>query len=222
MRRAFFALLLRDLQLGTRVGGGAGMAVFFFLLVAVIVPLGIGPDVDLLALIASGMLWVGLLLASLLTLERLFQADFEDGSLDLLTMGELPLELVAFAKTLAHWLSTSLPLVLAAPLFGLLLNLDKASYGPMLLAALVGTPALSFLGGIGAALTVGIRRGGLLASLLVLPFHIPVLIFGVGAMSVEIPGLAAQQSLLLLSAITLASLVVGPVAMAAALRANMQ
>jgi len=222
MRRAFFSLLLRDLRLGTRVGGGAGMAVFFFLLVAVIVPLGIGPDLDLLALIASGMLWVGLLLASLLTLERLFQADFEDGSLDLLTMGELPLELVAFAKTLAHWLSTGLPLVLAAPLFGLLLNLDQASYGPMLLAALIGTPALSFLGGIGAALTVGIRRGGLLASLLVLPFHIPVLIFGVGAMSSDIPGLAAQQSLLLLSAITLGSLVVGPVAMAAALRANMQ
>jgi len=222
MMRAFRSLLLRDLRLAMQVGGGAGMAVLFFLLVVTIVPLGVGPDLNLLAMIAPGILWVGLLLSSLLTLERLFQADFEDGSLDLLVMGELPLELVAFAKALAHWLTTGLPLVIAAPVLALLLNLDRPSYAPMLLAALIGTPALSFFGGIGAALTVGVRRGGLLSSLLVLPFHIPVLIFGVGAMDMEIPGLAAHQSLLLLAAVTLVSLVVGPLAMAAALRANMR
>ncbi|MDO9128024.1 MAG: heme exporter protein CcmB [Parvibaculum sp.] len=225
MRRAFLALLLRDLRLAARLGGGGGMAVFFFLVVVAIVPLGIGPDKALLSLIAPGMLWVALLLAALLTLDRLFQADFEDGSLDLLSMGALPLELVAVAKALGHWLTTGLPLVVAAPVLGLLLNLPVASFPALLLAMLAGTPALSFLGAIGAALTVGVRRGGLLASLLVLPFYIPVLIFGVGAAeaaSAGFEGDAGVQSLLFLGAVTLGSFVLGPVGAAAALRANLR
>ncbi|ABS63025.1 heme exporter protein CcmB [Parvibaculum lavamentivorans DS-1] len=225
MMRAFFALLLRDLRLAARLGGGGGMAVFFFLVVVAIVPLGIGPEKGLLSAIAPGMLWVALLLAALLTLDRLFQADFEDGSLDLLSTGSLPLELVAVAKALGHWLTTGLPLVVAAPLLGLLLNLPADAFPQLLLAMLVGTPALSFLGAIGAALTVGIRRGGLLASLLVLPFYIPVLIFGVGAASsasASFEGEAGPQSLLLLGAVTLGSFVLGPVGAAAALRAHLR
>jgi heme exporter protein B len=223
MSRAFLALVTRDVALAARVGGGGGMAVFFFLTVVAIVPLGIGPDLALLGRIAPGLLWVALLLSSLLTLDRLFQADYEDGTLDILPMGELPLELTVCAKIVAHWLTTGLPLVVAAPLLGLLLNLDVAHFPPLLAAMLVGTPALSFLGAIGAALTVSVRRGGLLASLLVLPFYIPVLIFGVAAAggAAAVPG-AAHQGLLLLGAVTLVSLVVGPVASAAALRANMR
>ncbi|HUD51156.1 heme exporter protein CcmB [Parvibaculum sp.] len=225
MMRAFHMLVARDTRLAIRVGGGAGMAVFFFLTVVSIVPLGIGPNLKLLASIAPGMLWVALLLSALLTLDRLFQADYEDGSLDLLMTGALPLEFVAAAKAFSHWLTTGLPLVVAAPLLGLLLNLDTEDFGPLVLAMLVGTPALSFLGGIGAALTVSIRRGGLLASLLVIPFYIPVLIFGVGAAGgggvSAVPG-AGGQSLLLLGAVSLVSLVLGPVASAAALRANLR
>lgn len=225
MSRAFIALLVRDLRLAARIGGGGGMAVFFFLVVVAAVPLGIGPAPDLLARIAPGMLWVALLLSSLLTLDRLFQADHEDGSLDLLTMGRLPLELVVVAKAVGHFLTTGLPLVVAAPLLGLMLNLEVAAFPALMLAMLVGAPALSFLGVIGAGLTVGIRRGGLLASLLVLPFYIPVLIFGVGAARAALAGFpdgVAGQSLALLAAVTLASLVVGPVAAAAALRANLR
>lgn len=225
MIRAFKTLVFRDTKLAIRVGGGAGMAVFFFLTVTAIVPLGIGPNLKLLGNIAPGMLWVALLLSALLTLDRLFQADFEDGSLDLLMAGAMPLELVAAAKALSHWLTTGLPLVVAAPLLGLLLNLDTSAFGPLVLAMLIGTPALSFLGAIGAALTVSVRRGGLLASLLVIPFYIPVLIFGVGAAGgggvSAVPG-AGGQSLLLLGAVALVSLVLGPVAAAAALRANLR
>lgn len=225
MSRAFLALLVRDTRLAMRLGGGGGMAVFFFLVVIAIVPLGVGPDRPLLAALAPGMLWVALLLAALLTLDRLFQADHEDGTLDLLSTGVLPLELVAVAKALAHWLVTGLPLVVAAPLLGVLLNLPSAAALPLTLAMLIGTPALSFLGSIGAALTVGIRRGGLLASLLVLPFYIPVLIFGVGAAAAAssgIEGEAGRQAFLLLGAVTLASLAVSPLAAAAALRANLR
>lgn len=223
MMRAFLSLVRRDVQLAVRLGGGGGMAVFFFLVVVSIVPFGIGPDLNLLGKIAPGLLWVALLLSSLLTLDRLFQADYEDGTLDILTMGGLPLELTACAKSIAHWLTTGLPLVVAAPLLGLLLNLEMAHFRTLVLAMLVGTPALSFLGAIGAALTVSVRRGGLLASLLVLPFYIPVLIFGVAAAggAVAMPG-AGHQGLLLLGAVALASLVIGPVASAAALRANLR
>jgi heme exporter protein B len=223
MIRAFLSLVRRDIALAVRVGGGGGMAVFFFLVTVTIVPLGIGPNLKLLAEIAPGMLWVALLLSSLLTLDRLFQADFEDGTLDILSMGKLPLELVAGAKAVAHWLTTGLPLVVAAPLLGLLLNLDAHVFPQLVLAMLIGTPALSFLGSIGAALTVSVRRGGLLASLLVLPFYVPALIFGVAAAggAGAVPG-AGHQGLLLLGAVALASLVIGPVASAAALRASLR
>tara|TARA_R110000868_G_scaffold34067_2_gene123262 strand:- start:11846 stop:12520 length:675 start_codon:yes stop_codon:yes gene_type:complete len=223
MRRAFWALLRRDVKLATQVGGGGGMAVFFFLVVVTFLPLGVGPDLKLLGQIAPGLLWVALLLSSLLTLDRLFQADFEDGTLDVLSMGSLPLELMVTAKITAHWLTTGLPLVIATPLLGLLLNLDVDQFSPMILAMFIGTPALSLLGAVGAALTVSLRRGGLLASLLVMPFYIPVLIFGVAAAGggAALPG-AAHQALLLLGAVTLASLVIGPVAVAASLRANLR
>ena len=222
MRRAFLALLARDVRLAAGMGGGGGMAVLFFLTVVAIVPLGVGPDRPVLELLAPGMLWVGLLLASLLTLDRMFQADVEDGSFDLLSMGPLPLELVAVAKSLAHWVVTGLPLVIAAPVLGILLNLPPATMPYLMLAMLVGTPALSFIGAVGAALTVGVRRGGLLASLLVLPFYIPVLIFGVGAVEAAAGGFegqAARQALLFLAAITLAAIAIGPLGAAAALRA---
>ncbi len=219
--RAFFALVQRDVRLATRVGGGGGMAVFFFLIVLSIVPFGIGPDLNLLTRIAPGMLWVALLLSALLTLDRLFQADQEDGTLDLLVMAPQPLELTVLAKAVSHWLTTGLPLVVAAPILGLMLNLPLEGMLPLMGAMLVGSPALSLLGAVGAALSVGVRRGGLLISLLVLPFYVPVLIFGVSASRaalVVVPGDLGGQSLLLLGAVSLASLVVGPVGGAAALR----
>lgn len=218
---AFFALVQRDVRLATRVGGGGGMAVFFFLIVLSIVPFGIGPDFNLLTRIAPGMLWVALLLSALLTLDRLFQADQEDGTLDLLVLAPQPLELTVLAKAVSHWLTTGLPLVIAAPILGLMLNLPLEGMLPLMGAMLIGSPALSLLGAVGAALSVGVRRGGLLISLLVLPFYVPVLIFGVSASRaalVAVPGDLGGQSLLLLGAVSLASLVVGPVGGAAALR----
>lgn len=218
---AFLSLVQRDVRLATRVGGGGGMAVFFFLIVLSIVPFGIGPDLNLLTRIAPGMLWVALLLSALLTLDRLFQADQEDGTLDLLVLAPQPLELTVLAKAVSHWLTTGLPLVIAAPILGLMLNLPLEGMLPLMGAMLVGSPALSLLGAVGAALSVGVRRGGLLISLLVLPFYVPVLIFGVSASRaalVAVPGDLGGQSLVLLGAVSLASLVVGPVGGAAALR----
>ena len=222
---AFLALIAREVRLAIRVGGGGGMAVFFFLITISIVPLGVGPDLNLLTRIAPGMLWVALLLSALLTLDRLFQADQEDGTLDMFLMGGLSLELVVLAKALGHWLTTGLPLIVAAPVLGLLLNLPLEGMGPLMLAMAIGSPALSFLGAVGAALAVGVRRGGLLISLLVLPFYVPVLIFGVSATRaalIAVPGDLGGRSLLLLGAVTLVSLVLGPVGGAAALRANLK
>jgi len=218
---AFLSLVRRDVRLATRVGGGGGMAVFFFLIVLSIFPFGIGPDLNLLTRLVPGMLWVALLLSALLTLDRLFQADQEDGTLDLLILAPQPLELTVLAKAVSHWLTTGLPLVIAAPALGLMLNLPLEGMLPLMGAMLVGSPALSLLGAVGAALSVGVRRGGLLISLLVLPFYVPVLIFGVSASRaalVAVPGDLGGQSLLLLGAVSLASLVVGPVGGAAALR----
>ena len=220
---AFLTLVLRDIRLATRVGGGGGMAVFFFLIVLSIVPLGVGPDLNLLTRIAPGMLWVALLLSVLLTLDRLFQADQEDGTLDLLSLGPVSLELQVLAKALSHWLTTGLPLILAAPMLGFMLNLPISSMWPLVLSMAVGSPALSLLGAAGAALAVGVRRGGLLISLLVLPLYVPILIFGVSATRnavISAPGDLGDRSLMLLGAVTLISLVVGPIGGAAALRAN--
>lgn len=222
---AVLTLLRRELKLAARAGGGGGMAVAFFLISVSIVPLGLGPDLNLLGRIAPGFLWVALLLSALLTLDRLFQADQEDGSLDLLMLAPLPLEVTVFIKALAHWLTTGLPLILAAPFLGLMLNLPENSILPLVIAMLVGSPALSLLGAVGAALTVAIRRGGLLISLLVLPLYVPTLIFGVSAVSnvlISSPGSNGQASLLLLGAVSLVALVVGPLGGAAALRANLR
>ena len=216
---ALAALLRRDMRLAVRVGGGALMGVLFFLIVVAMVPFALGPDLALLARTGPAILWLGALLASLLALDRLFAADHEDGSLDLILMGRAPLELAVAAKALAHWLTTGLPLVVAAPLLGLFLNLDPAAIGAVALTLLVGTPALTCIGLIGAALAVALRRGGLLVPVLVLPLTIPVLIFGVAASNAALTGpVPFGTPFTVLVALTLASLVLGPFAAAAALR----
>ena len=214
---------MRDLRLAVRVGGGGGIGVLFFLIVVVLMPFVIGPDLALLARIGPAILWLGALLASLLTLDRLFAADHEDGSLDLILMGGTPLELAVAAKALAHWLTTGLPLVIAAPLLGLLLNLEPKATGAVALTLLAGTPALTFIGLIGAALTVALRRGGLLLAILVLPLTIPVLIFGVAASNAAIVGpIPFGTPFSILCALTLASLVIGPLSAAIGLRQGLE
>jgi heme exporter protein B len=220
---ALAALFLRDVRLATRVGGGAGIGVLFFLIVVALTPFAIGPDLALLGRIGPAILWLGALLASLLALERLLAADQEDGSLDLILMAETPLELALAAKAAAHWLTTGLPLVIATPLLGLFMNLDAAASAAVALTLLAGTPALTFIGLIGAALTVALRRGGLLLAVLVLPLTVPVLIFGVEASKAAIVGpLPFGTPFTILCALTLVSLVVGIFAAAAALRHGME
>ena len=216
------ALLTRDLRLAIRAGGGFGLGLAFFLILAVLVPLGVGPEGQVLALIAPGILWVGALLACLLSLDRLFALDFEDGSLDLLATAPIPLEGVVAIKALAHWLTTGLPLVLAAPVLGVLLNLPGPAFGWLVLSLLLGTPALSVMGAVGAALTVGLKRGGLLLSLLVLPLYMPTLIFGAEAVSRGAQGLPAATPLLLLAGITAGATALLPFAAAFALRINLR
>lgn len=216
------ALLIRDLRLATRAGGGFGLALAFFLIVCTLVPFGVGPQGGTLALIAPGILWVGALLACLLSLDRIFALDHEDGSLDLLATAPLPLEGVVASKALAHWLTTGLPLVLAAPVFGILLHLPGPGYVWLVLSLALGTPALSVLGTFGAAVTVGLRRGGLLLSLLVLPLYIPTLIFGAEAVRRGAAGLDPWTPLVFLAAITLAVLALVPFAAASALRVNLR
>jgi heme exporter protein B len=220
---ALSALLLRDLRLAVRVGGGALIGVLFFLIVVTLVPFAIGPDLALLARVGPAILWLGALLASLLALDRLLAADHDDGSLDLIVSARVPLELTLAAKAFAHWLTTGLPRVVATPLLGLMLNVDMVASFAVALTLLVGTPALTFLGLIGAALTVVLRRGGLLLAVLVLPLSIPVLIFGVAASNAAIAGpLPFGTPFTILCALTLASLVVGPFAAAAALRHGLE
>ena len=215
-----WALIRRDLVLALRQGGGAGTALGFFLAVVVLLPIGLGPDQALLQRLAPGSLWIALLLSVLLSADRIFQQDYEDGSLDIMAMGPVPFEIVALGKAAGHWLSTSLPLAIAAPVLGFLINLDPAALAPLLLAMMMGSFTLSLLAAIGAAVTVGLRRGGLLVSLLVLPLYVPVLIFGVSA-SAAGPDVAAP-SLLILMALGFASLVLSPLAAAAALRSYLQ
>nr|WP_319387729.1 heme exporter protein CcmB [uncultured Roseibium sp.] len=213
------ALFRRDLRLSVRVGGSALVGVLFFLAVVTVIPFGVGPDLNLLARIGPAILWIGALLATLLGLDRLFQADREDGTLDLMIMSGRPLELVVLVKCLAHWIATGLPLVVAAPLLGVFLNLDPVSMGAVTLTLLVGTPALTLIGAIGASLTVSLRKGGLLLAVLVIPIAIPVLIFGVSAADAAIHDpVPFLTPFLILCALTLIAAVVGPVASAAALR----
>jgi heme exporter protein B len=220
--RAFWAIVGRDLRLAIRQGGATLMAVAFFLLTVTLFPLGVGPEPGILARIAPGVLWVAALLATLLSLDRMFQADFEDGSLEQLALSGEPLWAVCLAKILAHWLTTGLPLLLASPVLAVLLNMDAAGFGALLLAMLLGTPVLSLIGAIGAALTVSVRRGGVLLSLLVLPLYVPVLIFGVTAIDAAVHGLTAQPHLLLLAALTCAAVPTCPFAAAAALKLSLE
>src|SRR5580692_3157675 len=175
------AILVRDMRIAIRVGGGALIGVLFFLVVVTLIPFAVGPDLPLLKHIGPAILWLAALLASLLALDRLFTSDYEDGSLDLILMGRAPLELVVATKGIAHWLTTGLPLIIAAPLIGLFLNLDPPAEAALALTLLAGTPALTFIGLIGAAIAVTLRRGGLLLAVIVLPLTVPVLIFGVAA-----------------------------------------
>jgi heme exporter protein B len=216
------ALLTRDLRLATRAGGGFGLGLAFFLIVAVLVPLGVGPEPTTLAKIAPGILWVGALLACLLSLDRLFALDAEDGSLDLLAIAPIPLEAVVAIKSLSHWLVTGLPLTIAAPFLALLLHLPIPAYPWLIAAFALGTPALSVIGAFGAALTVGLKRGGLLLSLLVLPLYMPTLIFGAEVIRRGATGLDATTPLLLLAGITLGSAALLPFASAAAIRVNLR
>lgn len=216
------ALLIRDLRLAFRAGGGFGLGLGFFLILCVLIPLGVGPEGGRLSAIAPGILWVGALLACLLSLDRIFALDWEDGSLDLLATAPLPLEGAVAMKALAHWVVTGLPLVLAAPVLGVLLHLPSGAYGWLVLSLLLGTPALSIIGAFGAALTVGLRRGGLLMSLLVLPLYVPTLIFGAEAVRRGAEGMETATPLLLLAGITAGSVAALPFAAAAALRINLR
>ena len=220
---SFTSLLGRDMRLAVRVGGGALMGALFFLVVVSMIPFAIGPDLALLARIGPAILWLGALLASLLALDRLFATDYEDGSLDLLMMGGMPLELAVATKAIAHWITTGLPLVIVAPLLGLMLNVELHAVGWLALTLAAGTPALTFLGLIGAALSVALRRGGLLVAVLVLPLTVPVLIFGVAAANAAIVGPAPfGPPFTILCALSLASLVLGPIAAAAVLRHGLE
>jgi heme exporter protein B len=219
---ALSALLMRDIRLALRIGGGTLMGVVFFLAVVILVPFAIGPDLALLARIGPAILWLGALLASLLALDRLISADQEDGSLDLILMGRAPLELVLATKALAHWLTTGVPLVIASPLLAIFLNLEPRAIGAVALTLLAGTPALTFIGLIGAALAATLRRGALLLAVLILPLTIPVLIFGVSAANAAVVGpVPFGTPFTVLCALTLMSLVLGPFAAAAALRHGM-
>ena len=223
----FLTLVRRDLILAVREGGAIGTALGFFLLVVSMMPLGLGPDLKLLSRIAPGILWIAMLLAALLSLGRIFESDHDDGALDAMATAPMPLELVAAAKAAAHWLTTGIPLALLAPVLGILLNLDVAAYPALVATMLAGTPAVSFLGSIGAALTLKARKGGLLLALVVLPLYIPTLIFGISAvsavtLSTGLQSGAFESSFLILIAISLVSIVIGPIAAAAALRIQMQ
>ncbi|KZM51010.1 heme exporter protein CcmB [Labrenzia sp. OB1] len=212
-------LFQRDLRLSVRVGGSALVGVLFFLAVVTVIPFGVGPDLNLLSRIGPAILWIGALLATLLGLDRLFQADRDDGTIDLMLMAGRPLELVVLIKCLAHWVATGLPLVVAAPLLGVFLNLEPAAMAAVTLTLLVGTPALTLIGAIGAALTVTLRRGGLLLAVLVVPLAIPVLIFGVSSADAAIHDpVPFLTPFLILCALSLIAAVIGPIASAAALR----
>jgi heme exporter protein B len=211
-------IIRRDLRLALRQGSDSVMVVTFFVLTVILFPFGIGPEENILERVSPGVLWVTALLASMLSLDRLFQADYEDGSLELLALTPTPLEVLVVGKVAAHWLTTALPLMVAAPLLAVLLHMNGDGFASLLLTMLLGTPTLSLIGAMGAALVLGARRGGVLLSLLVLPLYVPVLIFGVGAIDASVQGLPDRAQLLILGAILLAAVPLAPLAAAAALR----
>ena len=218
MFSAFRTIVARDLVLAMRRRSDVLTTIFFFVIVVSLFPLGIGPELDTLRLIAPGVFWVAALLASMLALEKLFFVDFQDGALEQMLLVPQPLSILVLGKVLAHWLITGLPLVLLSPLLGLQYDLSTDTIGVMMLTLLVGTPALSLIGAIGAALTLGLRGGGVLVSLLVLPLYIPILIFGAGAVEAEVSGLGGVGHLSMLGAILLLAVLAAPLATAAALR----
>jgi len=217
----FATLLLRDVKLAARSGGSAALALSFFALVATLMPLGIGADLRLLARVAAGVLWVGAVLAALLSLDRLFQGDYEDGSLDLIALSPLALELTALAKIAAHWFSTGLPLTLLSPLLALMFNLAPTPTLVLFFSLLIGTPAVSAIGAIGASLTLSLKRGGLILPLLILPLLAPAVIFGAGAVAATMDGLGGPGALELLAAFSAAAVLLSPFAAAASVRLNL-
>lgn len=220
MTRGFWALVRRDIGLALASGSGTLIGVIFFLVVIVALPLGVGPDLNLLARIGPALLWIGIVLSTLLALDRLFQADHDDGALDQLTLTALPLELVVLAKCLAHWLTAVVPLIASAPLMGLFLNVSPLGIGATVLTLMAGSPALTMIGAVGAALTVTVRRSGMILAVLIVPLILPVLIFGIGATNgALVDGLPFRTPFLLLVAYSLASLAMAPFAAAVALRA---
>lgn len=222
MLQQALALITRDIVLARKQGGGLGTAFGFILSVMVLIPLATGPDQILLSKLAPGMMWLALLLSVLLTADRMFQQDFEDGSLDIMAMGKLPFEIVTLAKTIAHWITVSLPLAIITPPLGLLMSLDISQLPILILSMTTGSLALSLLAAIGGAVTAGLRRGGLLVSLLVLPLYVPVLIFGVAASTASLGPSSSTPALIVLCAITLMSLIISPWACAAALKAYLR
>jgi len=215
---AFIGLFRRDLRLALRQGGDTGLVLGFFVLTVVLFPLGVGPEPAVLQRIGAGIVWVAALLAALLSLDRLFEADYQDGGLDLLALSSLPLELAVLAKCLAHWVATGLPLALISPFLALLVDLEPAAIPLLCSSLLIGTPALSLIGSVAAALTLGARRQGVILSILVLPIYIPPLVFGAGAVEAGVVGAGARPYLLILGALSLAALAFCPWASAAGLR----
>jgi len=215
---AFLAVIARDIRLATRVGGDALTLVLFFVMVGVIVPFAIGPDPATLSRLAPGIIWIAAFLSMLLGLDRLFRADEEDGSLLLFRHAALPLEAIVAAKVIAHWLLTALPLIVASPILAVLLDMDMGAWLKTVASLLLGTPGLVALGTIGAAVTVSLRRGGLIAPVLILPLSIPILIFGTGAIAAGSPEGISGAALLFLAAISLVALALAPFAAALALR----
>ena len=216
------ALLQRDLILAVRAGGGFGLGMAFFLIVVILVPLGVGPDMEILSKVSVGILWVGALLACVLSLDRIFSLDYDDGTLEFLLTSPIPLEAVVTVKSFSHWITTGLPLVVISPILGLLLGLQVSELKWVFISLLLGTPALSVIGAFGAALTVGIRRGGLLLSLLVLPLYVPTLIFGANVASKGLADISNNSALLILIAVTLAAFSILPFASALVLRINLR
>jgi len=217
----FLALLFRDTRLAARSGGGAALALSFFALVATLVPLGVGADLRLLSRVAGGVLWVAAVLSALLSLDRLFQADYDDGSLELIALSPLPLELTSLAKIVAHWLSTGLPLTLLSPVLGLMFNLPGPAILMLFISLLLGSPAVSAVGAIGAALTLSLKRGGLILPLVILPLLAPVVIFGAGAVAQVLDGLPGTGALELLAAFAVGAVLLSPFAAAAGCRLNL-
>ena len=218
----FLTVLKRDVLLSWRQGSAGFMVVAFFVIVTSLFPFAVGPDKMALAKISAGIIWVAALLSCLLSLDRIFHADYEDGSLDQYLLVSCPLEVIIFAKSLAHWITTNLPLIIIAPALGITLNLPTHAYGMLMLSMVIGTPALSFIGALGAALTVTLKRGGVLLSLLILPLYVPILIFGVLCVEAVIAGTQASEHMMLLAGVSLFSVALAPWAAAAAIRVGLE